>query len=252
MKEYKKLHAEWYDLVSAGGDHQEEIDFFARSIDASSQPILELGSGTGRILIPLLEQGFDISGIDTSEDMLDRCRAACKAKGLKAELYAQSMLDFELPQTFGLILLTSGGLGLFTRNQDIRSTFKQVMAHLKPGGVFIFEFEPVPAEYGKNSGHWTGDWANGPDDVVIAKRQSNKYDSTTHIWERLVIFDKFANGRLIETEANERTGRFFTVEEAVQFAKSAGFEEIKATNWLTEEPPSNESKVVTVHCRKRR
>jgi len=162
-KEYKKLHAEWYELVSGGKDHSKEIDFLAKSIEASSEPILELGSGTGRILIPLLERGFDISGIDTSEDMTDRCRAICKEKGLTAKLYEQSMVDFDIPQKFGMVLLASGSLGLFTCDQDIRSTFERVMAHLKPGGLFIYEFEPVPTEDNKNKNDtkWAGDWVNG-------------------------------------------------------------------------------------------
>jgi len=72
-KEYKKLYAEWYELMSAGIDHSEEINFWARCIKESGEPVLELGSGTGRVLVPLLEQGFDIVGIDTSEDMMARC-----------------------------------------------------------------------------------------------------------------------------------------------------------------------------------
>ena len=47
-KEYRQLHAEWDDLVSGGRVHTEEINFWVRSIEASSEPVLELGSGTGR------------------------------------------------------------------------------------------------------------------------------------------------------------------------------------------------------------
>lgn len=251
-KEYRKLHAEWYDLMSSSGeDDHKEIEFWIRAIVASSQPVLELGSGTGRVLIPLLERGFDISGIDTSEDMMNRCRATCRVKGLKPKLYTQSMVEFDLTQKFGVVLLPSGSLSLFTLDQDIHSTFERVMAHLRPGGLFIYEFEPVSAEdNNKDDSKWTGHWLKGPDDQVIAWRQRSKYNSTTHIWEGLFIVEKFTNGRLVETEANERTGRFFTVEEAVQFGKSAGFTGIKATNWLTEEPPGKDSKVVTVQCRK--
>ncbi len=175
-KEYRKLPAEWYDLVSGGKDHSEEIDFWARSIEASSEPVLELGSGTGRILIPLLERGFDIIGIDTSEDMTARCRATCKARGLKADVFEQSMIEFDLPRKFGLVILASGGLGLFTSDQDIQLMFDRAMAHLKPGGLFIYEFEPVPDER-KNNSNWTGDWVRGPDDVVIAWRNQNQMKS---------------------------------------------------------------------------
>jgi ribosomal protein S18 acetylase RimI-like enzyme/SAM-dependent methyltransferase len=250
-KEYRSLHAEWYELASAKLDHSKEIELLARRIQEAGQPVLELGSGTGRILIPLLESGFDICGIDTSPHMLDRCRAALHAKGLKAELHQQSMLDFALPQKYRVILLASGSLGLFISDDDIHRMFERVVAHLEPGGLFIYEFEQVtPTRDNSNGSGWTGDWMNGPDDVVIAWRNRNKYDVATHVWERLFVLEKYVSGRLVETEANERTGRFFTVEEAVRFAKSAGFVGIKATNWLTEEPPSDDSAVITVQCRK--
>jgi SAM-dependent methyltransferase len=252
-KEYRKLHAEWYELVSGGMDHSKEIEFWARSIQASSEPVLELGSGTGRILVPLLERDFNIVGIDTSDDMMARCLAACEVKGLKVELHRQSMLELDLSREFGLIIFGSGGLGLFTRDQDINSLFERVSSHLRPGGTFIYEFEPVPAEEKKNRNHneWTGDWVNGPDDVVIAWRRRNKYNAATHVWERLFVIEKFVGGRLIETEANERWGRHFTVDEAVEYAESAGFEDIRATDWLTEDSPREDSRVLTVRCRKR-
>ena len=250
-KEYRKLHAEWYELSSAKIDHQQEIDFWVRSIETSSEPVLELGSGTGRVLVPLLERGVDIVGIDTSIDMMDRCRGACQAKGLKAELSEQSMIEFDLTRKFGLVMLDSGGLGLFVSDQEIHSTFERVMAHLKPGGLFIFEFQPVPFEDDrKNDSKWTGDWVKGSDDVVIAWRQRQKYNAATHVWEILFVVEKYVDGCLVETEVNERTGRYFTVEEAVHFAQSAGFVEIRATDWLTEDPPGKDSKVVTVQCRK--
>ncbi len=254
LKEYRKLHAEWYELVSAGTDHRKEIDFWARCIAEAGEPVLELGSGTGRVLVPLLERGFDVYGLDTSRDMMKRCRAACKAKGLKATLYEQSMLEFSLRRKFGLVILDSGGLGLFTSDEEIRSVFKRVMAHLKPGGLFVYEFEPVSARARQNwnSGNWVGDWLCGDDGAVIAWRQMRKYDVATQTWEILFIVDKFVDGRLVESEANEGTGRYFTVKEAVQFARSAGFTAIKATDWLTDDPPHRDSQAMTIRCRKPR
>lgn len=248
-KEYRKLHAEWYELVSGQMDHAEEIEFWSRTIQEAGEPALELGSGTGRVLVPLLERGFDVVGIDTSDDMMAKCLAACEAKGLKVELHRQSMLEFDLAREFGLIFLDSGGLGLFTADRDIQAMFERVLAHLKPSGVFIYEFEPVPTER-KTDDKWAGDWIQGLDDAVIAWRRRMKYNPTSHVWECLFIVEKFIAGRLVETEANERSGRFFTVDEAVQFARSAGFEDVRATHWLSDEPPRDDSKVVTVRCRR--
>ena len=49
-KEYRKLHAEWYEYMSGGKGPSEEIDFWARHIQAAGEPVLELGGGTGKFL----------------------------------------------------------------------------------------------------------------------------------------------------------------------------------------------------------
>ena len=184
--------------------------------------------------MPLLERGFDITGIDTSENMMARCRAMCQAEGLRPQLYEQSMLDFSLPRQFGLVILASGSLSLFTEDEDIRSMFSRVMAHLKPGGKFIYGFEHI-TDQPQNNSNWTGNWVRGPNDVIIAWRNHWRHDAASHRWERLFVVEKFVAGRLVETEANERTGRFLSVDEAVEFARQAGFEEIRVTDEFTED-----------------
>ena len=148
-KEYKELHAEWYELWSGRKDQSKEFDYWTRTVEAYGEPVLELGSGWGKIQHPLLERGFDVVGIDTSDDMMARCHTTCEARGLKPELYEQSMVEFDLPREFALIIGPSGLLGLFTSDQDITATFHRVMAHLKPGGPFIYGFSPVPDEQDK-------------------------------------------------------------------------------------------------------
>ena len=111
--------------------------------------------------------------------------------------------------------------------------FERVMSHLKPGGVFIYEFQPVPDERRKDTRE---DWVRGPDGVLMTLRVREHYDSSSHVWEQIYILEKFVDGRLLQTEANERTGRFFSVDEAVRYAKATGFEEVGATNWLTDDP----------------
>jgi SAM-dependent methyltransferase len=238
-KEYKELHAEWYELWSGRKDQSEELDYWTRSVEAYGEPVLELGSGWGKIQHPLLERGFDVVGIDTSEDMLARCRATCEARGLKPELYEQSMVELDLGREFALIILPSGGLGLFTSDRDINATFQRVIAHLKPGGSFIYGFSPVPdgqnIENKQENDSWEGNWVRGPDDVVITWRIQSQYDPSTHIWEGLWVFEKFIGGQLVKTEANEREGRYFTVDEAVQYAESAGFEVMSVKNFLTDD-----------------
>jgi SAM-dependent methyltransferase len=248
-KEYRKLHAEWYEYMS-GGDQSQEINLWMRFVKEAGEPVLELGSGTGKVLVALLERGIDITGIDTSEDMMARCRAFCEKKGLRPRLYEQSMLDFSLPRQFKLVILPSGSLGLFTSDKDIAAMFERVRAHLAPGGVFVYGFEPVPAKPRKNDNNWTGGWTRGAGDLIIAWRNHWRYDEGTHCWECLFVVEKFVGGKLVETEANERTGRYFSIEEAMGYAKAAQLGEIKVIDRLTEGPPRPESTSLLVTCRK--
>lgn len=248
-KEYRKLHAEWYEYMSSG-DHSQEIAYWTRNAEEAGQPVLELGSGTGKVLAALLAKGIDITGIDNSPDMIARCRDICRRKGLTADLHEQSMLDFTLPRKFRLVILPSGSLSLFTRDEDILSMCGRVMAHLEPGGVFIYGFEAPPAKPEPSNNNWTGGWVRGPDDVVIAWRQHRRSDAAKRIWEILFVVDKFVDGRLVESEANEREGRSFGIDEAVGYARATGFVDMNVIDRITEGPPRPDSTSLLVWCRK--
>lgn len=70
------------------------------------------------------------------------------------------------------------------------------------------------------------------------------------MWDALFIVEKFVAGSLVETEANERAGRYFTTDEATRYASAAGFEEARATGGFTEDPPSSDCREINVRCRK--
>ena len=116
--------------MSDQGNQSKEIEFWSKCIEEAGEPALELGSGTGRILVPLLERGHKVVGIDTSEDMLEMCITRCKEKSLRAELHEQSMLDFRLRRCFSIMFLDSGGLGLFTADKDINALFNRVFVRI--------------------------------------------------------------------------------------------------------------------------
>jgi hypothetical protein len=75
-------------------------------------------------------------------------------------------------------------------------------------------------------------------------------DPARHTWETLFVVEKFVEGRLVETEANERVGRDFSIDEALAYGREAGLEELRVTHELTEEPPRADSHWLTVQCRK--
>ncbi len=117
-----------------------ELAYLASAIERFGQPALDLGCGTGRLLIPLLATGLDIDGVDISADMLALAGAAADREGLTTTLTAQATHELELPRTYRTIF-ASGVFGIGGRRDRDREALRRVYRHLEPGGAFIFDVE---------------------------------------------------------------------------------------------------------------
>jgi SAM-dependent methyltransferase len=117
-----------------------ELAYLGAAIDLFGQPALDLGCGTGRLLIPLLATGLDIDGVDISTDMLGLAESAARRAGLTTTLTAQAAHELDLPRTYRTIF-ASGVFGIGGRRDRDRETLRRVHEHLEPGGAFIFDVE---------------------------------------------------------------------------------------------------------------
>jgi SAM-dependent methyltransferase len=98
---------------------------------------LELGIGTGRIAIPLMNAGVTVHGIDASESMVARLRA--KPGGDKIPVSIGNFADLPVDGKYSLIYVVFNTLyALLTQEEQIRC-FTNVARHLTPGGVFVIE-----------------------------------------------------------------------------------------------------------------
>ena len=127
----------------------EELVYLRSCIERFGQPALDLGCGTGRLLLPLLREGLDVDGCDLSPDMLALCRQQASRDGLAPRLYTAPMHALDLPRRYRTIYIwDSFGLG-GQREQD-REALRRCYHHLEPGGALVFSHE-FPYE---NADHW--------------------------------------------------------------------------------------------------
>src|SRR5947209_9726845 len=87
-----------YDLV--GKDVPYGLDFYVGLARQAKGPVLDVACGTGRILLPCLQAGVDIEGLDLFEPMLKTLRAKAAALGLTPTVHQVDMSDFSLPRRF--------------------------------------------------------------------------------------------------------------------------------------------------------
>ena len=127
-------------------DTDEAVEFLAGL--AGAGPVLELGVGTGRIALPLLERGLEVHGIDASERMIERLRAKPGGHRVTVTIgdFAEVAVDGRFPLVF---VVFSTFFGLLDQDAQVRC-FQRVAARLEPGGAFVIEaFVPDPTRFSR-------------------------------------------------------------------------------------------------------
>ncbi|MFH1566390.1 MAG: class I SAM-dependent methyltransferase, partial [Gemmatimonadota bacterium] len=110
---------------------------------ACGGPVLELGCGTGRVLLPVARAGVAVTGLDVSEGMLAVCRRHLAAEPEEVQarvaLHRGDMRDFDLGRTFPLIITPFRPFQHLAAAADQLACLARVRAHLEPGGRFILD-----------------------------------------------------------------------------------------------------------------
>jgi SAM-dependent methyltransferase len=143
---YSNVLADFYDRHSEYRDRS-DVTFYVDEAVNSGGPVLEVGCGTGRVLIPTARAGVSIAGLDFSETMLRHCREKLAAEPAKvrerARVVRGDMRDFSLGETFRLVTVP------FRPFQHLLSVDEQLAClgciheHLQPGGRVILDvFNP--------------------------------------------------------------------------------------------------------------
>jgi len=138
--EYGGMLAKTRDLLRGDTSQWQDRLFYREFIDQQGGRVLDVGSGTGRLLLDYLADGVDIEGVDNSPEMLDICREKADAIGLKPSVYLQSMTDLDLPRRYRVIIVPSSSFQLVIEMGDARQTMENFFRHLEPGGLLIMPF----------------------------------------------------------------------------------------------------------------
>lgn len=134
--------AEYYDATWIVRERA-DVDFYAGCAAAYGDPVLELGCGTGRVLLRLAEAGHRVCGLDLSPHMLARCRE--KSSGLPAEtqkrvrVVAGDMTAFDLDEKFALIIIPFRPFQHLLAVEDQLACLATVKTHLATDGRLVFD-----------------------------------------------------------------------------------------------------------------
>src|SRR2546429_2167676 len=141
--EYHGLLAECWDLLRGDTSGWSDRAFFREAIGRYGQPVLDVGCGTGRLLLDYMGEGIDIEGVDNSPEMLSICRRKADAAGLTPRLFEQNMEELDLPRRYRTILVPSSSLQLVIEPDAADRAMKRLSAQLAPDGALVAPFMAV-------------------------------------------------------------------------------------------------------------
>ena len=198
--------------------------------------VLDLGCGTGKLTRLLAAEGYDMIGVDLSEEMLE-VALEHEMEDPKQILYLQQdMREFELYGTVRAIVSICDSMNYLEDYEDLVQVLKLANNYLDPKGVFIFDMNTV-YKYREQLGEQT----------IAENREESSF-----IWENYFDEDEMVNEYDLTLFIREEDGRFskyeethyqkaFEISEVLEAVKEAGMELVAVYDAFTRQPPGKDS-----------
>ena len=187
--------------------------------------VLDMACGTASLTGILAKKGYDMIGIDESEDMLAIARAKCD----NVLFLQQDICDFELYGTVDSIISSCDSINYIIDEGELQNCFRLVNNYLNPGGIFIFDINS-PYKYEKI----LADNTFAATDDKAAYIWENHYDSQTKINEyALTFFIKSGTQGLYAKHEELHYQRAYEIDEIMQAIAKAGLKPLGIYGELT-------------------
>lgn len=207
--------------------------------------VLDLGCGTGTLTEILAGKGYDMIGVDNSEDMLEIAKDKQEQSGLDILYLLQDMREFELFGTVKAVVSICDSLNYITEEEELKEVFRLVNNYLDPGGIFIFDFNTVhkyrdilgEQTIAENRDECSFIW----DNYYYEEEEMNEYDLTLFIREQ--------NGELYRRYEETHYQKAYCIDTIVRLLRESGLEFITAYDAFAKADPDENSERVYVIAR---
>lgn len=245
--EYKGLMAQAWDVLRGDTSKWEDRFFYLEAIQKYGQPVLDVGCGTGRLLLDFMQQGIDIDGADNSPEMLALCKQKASRLGLSPDLYMQYMESLDLPRQYQTVLVPSSSLQLVIDPSVVEQAMKRLFDHVLPGGVLVASIMAVWREGDPLESEWE-QTATREDGVSFRRVAKSRFDPEIDCEHTEDLYQKIVKGEVVQEEIHRRSPatRSYNQEQARALFERAGFENIELFSEFTFDPIKPEDTLFVV------
>lgn len=212
-----------YDYLMEGAPYERWLQYAKDRLPQGGK-IVDLACGTATFTMMLHEHGYEVIGIDISQDMLTIAEQKMREKNVSIPLIKQDMREFIGVSQLDGVTIFCDGLNYLFDEGDVQQTFAKVNESLKAGGVFLFDVHSIRKMqetfqnelYGENGEEVAYLWFTSPDEAPYSVEHT------------LTFFIKDDDGKYDRIDEIHRQ-RTFPVETYMEWLEAANFEKIEVT-----------------------
>ena len=230
-----QAYGRYYDLLYKDKDYIKEVDYIRDNLirhGVIAGDLLELGSGTGKHAQLLVKQGYTVDGIERSAEMVAQTPIMT---GLSCQ--QGDIRSFQMGRSYDAVLSLFHVVSYQTTNEDVHAVFARAAEHLKPGGVFIFDFWYSPAVYSQKPTIRVK--RMGDDEVEVTRvAEPHVYPNENRVDVCYTIYATEKASSSMHAVNEVHPMRHFSLPEIDLFAEVAGLKKVAAEEFLTGNEPS--------------
>lgn len=244
--EYGGLMAQYWDALRGDTSRWPDRAFFRWVIRRSGQPVLDVGCGTGRLLLDYRRRGVDIDGVDLSPEMLAICRRKATQQGLTVSTYEQAMERLNLPRRYRTIIVPSSSFQLVTGFDEAWEALRRLLEHLVTGGTLAMSVMDLDKESHPGTWQLAGE-AEPPEGRETVRRWSRTtYDPLTRLEHTEDRYECLRDGHVVYEEHHRRSPatRSYTLREMTAMLHEVGFAEVRSLSGFSMRPATQDDRLL--------
>jgi SAM-dependent methyltransferase len=243
MSSFGSVYSQYYDLLYHDKDYMGEMKYVDNLIKAhikEAKTLLDLGCGTGKHAELFCEKGYDVHGVDLSDEMLKIAQTRTLNKKNELQFTHSNIQELKLNKQFDVVVSLFHVMSYQNSNEALIQAFEVAKQHLKQGGIFIFDF-------------WYGPAVLTDLPVARVKRLENELIKVTRIAEPIlhpqrntvdvnydIFIEEIKSNQVIQKKELHPMRYFFDTELEL-ICNKIGFKVENKYKWLSQSNPDFES-----------
>jgi SAM-dependent methyltransferase len=226
MASYGTLATQFYDADKPRASDA-EVAWYVERLPADAGPVLEAMSGSGRLLIPLLEQGLTVHGCDASAAMIASCEARLDALNYARTLFRQDVASLNLPFRYAAAFVAAGSFQLLADPLAAFAALERIRAHLvEPGLLFLDLLVPREAVHPPGAPLVEARTVTLSDGSRITYRSETTVDTAGRRIDVRGRYEKRAGPLILAREDESLALTWYSEEEITALLGEAGYRDV--------------------------